>query len=217
MIFNQSVAQSVFPLQMVRSRMRRRRGVLQALQASRKRKASDAVFEHNKRVSVWISAHDSSTSVHYMKKEIAVKEKEKEIAVKEKEKEIAVLQKENQLLNRGLLQVQGLLTSRGFWNVLHSSPFMSKFTLTTWEENQLLRYFKASAKDWRSWTLVETAKRHDQAVCSTSNDKRSKSEGARCGVGWPIKGYPWSTLAWSRCQDGFSAQPMWTMCDKTAC
>ena len=109
MIFNQSVAQSVFPLQMVRSRMRRRR----VLQASKKRKASDAVL---KIINACPFESRRMTALHqYMKKEkeIALKEKEKEIAVKEKEKEIAVLQKENQLLNRGLLQVQGLLTSRG--------------------------------------------------------------------------------------------------------
>ena len=120
MIFNQSVAQSVFPLQMVRSRMRRRRGVLQALQASRKRKASDAVLNiinacpfESRRMTALHQYMKKEIAVKEKEKEIAVKEKEKEIAVKEKEKEIAVLQKENQLLNRGLLQVQGLLTSRG--------------------------------------------------------------------------------------------------------
>ena len=83
------------------------------LQASKKRKASDAVLNI---INACPFESRRMTALHqYMKKEkeIAVKEKEKEIAVMEKEKEIAVLQKENQLLNRGLLQVQGLLTSRG--------------------------------------------------------------------------------------------------------
>ena len=86
------------------------------LQAAKKRKASDAVL---KIINACPLESRRMTALHqYMKrmkkeKEIADAFKEKEKEILQKEKEIAVLQKENQLLNGGLLQVQGLLTSRG--------------------------------------------------------------------------------------------------------
>ena len=157
----------------------------------------DALCEYLKvKVAAATAAKDAELAVAATDAELAVAAKDAELAVAAKDTEMAELRAENKMLHQGLLQVQGLLTSRGLFERVAQFAFGEQkvaghakgaFNCTSALEQAVIT---PKAGPW-SMLLKTTIKKCAPAVGKSRSRQKGELVQILAELSQAVQGHPW--------------------------